>query len=350
MFTEYVEVTPIAPVLQSAIETNEPMTIANENQVTDMDVVNWSLLFWSIYLVGVVGFGFRFLKHLFQISSRIRRNPKLKRNLFTQVLLSEKMPPHTFFKYIFLNKVAVEKKSIPEEVILHEETHAKQLHSIDVLFIELLQVLLWFNPLIYLFKKNIKLNHEFLADSAVLKENVPTKSYQNTLLSYLSKESNQKYQSVKMANAINYSSIKKRFIIMKTETSKKSVVLRSLLLIPLLALLLVGFSTKREIPRTGDTSPENISYTARSLSIEVLDNGTYFIEDHFASKGDFLEVVNQFNKDITPEIRNNILNIHLSSSSDISNDEVWFIYNSFLEYGFYRIVAPQSRNHSSKRK
>lgn len=339
VFTEYVEMTPAAENQTRLLETAAETAIAT-TEVSDLEVVNWELLFMSIYGLGLLFFGFRFIKHLVQIGLRVQKNPRLKLGSYTRVLLGEKMPPHTFFKYIFLNKLDIEKKNIPDEVILHEETHAKQLHSIDVLFIELLQVLLWFNPLIYLFQRNIKLNHEFLADSAVLKKNVPTRNYQNTLLSYLSMESNQKYQSVKMANAINYSSIKKRFSIMKKRTSKKSIALRSLLLIPVTSLLLFGFSTKRVIPKISDKDTEKTHYTARSLSIEILDNNAYLIEGQAADKKNFEAVINSFNKDISPEIRNNILNVHLNSSKEISNAEVWFIYNSFLEYGFYRIVAP----------
>ncbi|MEM7382422.1 MAG: M56 family metallopeptidase, partial [Bacteroidota bacterium] len=113
-----------------------------------------------------------------------------------------------------------------------------QRHSLDILFIELLQVLLWFNPFIYLINKAIKLNHEFLADQAVLGKGVASRTYQNTLLSF----SSQKYQSV-LANAINYSSFKKRFTVMKKQTSKRVLWLKGLLLLPLTVLLLVSFST-----------------------------------------------------------------------------------------------------------
>ncbi len=247
VFTEYVEAAaPSYAPPQTNSYASQEMPLAGE-PVTDKDVINWSLLLWTIYSLGLILFGLRFVKHLYQILQRIRKNPKLKLKAITQVLLREKMPPHTFFSYIFLNKEALEKNTIPKEVLIHEETHAKQVHSLDVMFIELLQVILWFNPLLILFKKNIKLNHEFLADGAVLKDNVPTKSYQNTLLSFLSTASEKKYQSVEMANAINYSSIKKRIKVMKKRTSKKSILVRVFLLLPLLVLLISGFCERKTI-------------------------------------------------------------------------------------------------------
>ncbi len=280
VFTEYVEVEPVAPVMQPEPIAIETATIPNSVAVSDMDIINWNPILWTLYVIGLLFFGFRFVKHLFQINHRIRKNPKLKQNAFIKVLLNEKMPPHTFFKYIFLNKKEVEKNTLPAEVLLHEETHARQLHSIDVVFIELLQVALWFNPLVYLFKKNIKLNHEFLADSAVLKKNIPSTTYQNTLLSFLSAASEQKYQSVKMVNTIIYSStraersrsIKKRFIIMKTETSKKSKNFKSLLIFPLVVFLLFGFSETKVIEKQNpgsfsEISPKKDQREATSLEV-----------------------------------------------------------------------------------
>lgn len=252
VFVEYIEPTLTSQTV-FPISYEEYSPIINE-QPKAINILNWPLILWSIYGLGAVGFGLRFFRHLFQILKRIKNNPKIKQNFITKVLLREKMPPHTFFSFIFLNKTKFESNAIPNEILTHEQTHAKQYHSIDVLFIELLQVVFWFNPLIYLFKKSIKLNHEFLADRAVIEAERDTINYQNTLLSYLSHESLKKYQSTGMSNAINYSSIKKRFTIMKKRTSKKAVVLRTLLLVPLCAVLLYGFSevkyVEKEIPQS----------------------------------------------------------------------------------------------------
>src|SRR5690606_39609713 len=60
-----------------------------------------------------------------------------------------------------------ENNQIDQELFVHEKAHITQKHSLDILFIEALQILFWFNPLIYLYKKAMKLNHEFLADQKV---------------------------------------------------------------------------------------------------------------------------------------------------------------------------------------
>ncbi len=340
VFTTYTE----PPVLPETLATDTLVTseapLGNQ-PASDMEVVNWSLLLWSVYGIGVIIVGFRFISHLLQIFYRIKRNPKRKEATTTRVLLTALLPPHTFFHYVFLNKKELENQSIPQEVLLHEETHANQLHSLDVLLIELLHVFLWFNPLVILYKRNIKLNHEFLADSAVLKNDISTKSYQNTLLSYLSNESKVKYQSVKMANAINYSSIKKRFIIMKRSTSPKIMILKSLLLLPLVALMTYGFSTKNEVYYPAETDElKNTEHTARSMEIHVLPNNQYVVDGKQIAKKALKQFVYKLHQDITPEIRNNILNIHVSAEETLSNEETWFLFNTLKEYGFYRMVTP----------
>lgn len=233
-FTSYVEVVEvIQPIIasQNTIEIpiiNEPETISYTTEIL-----------WSVYGLGVLLFGFKFVKNLNEIIQKIRINPNQKEDDTVSVLLKEDIVPHTFFSYIFYNKQKYITHQIPKEVVLHEQTHAKQKHSLDVLFIEFLQVLFWFNPILYLINKAMKLNHEFLADQAVITNGIQTQNYQKTLLAY----SSHAYQ-LPLANAINYSSIKKRFTVMKTHTSKKKIWFKSIILLPVLALLLFSFSTK----------------------------------------------------------------------------------------------------------
>ncbi|WP_452222269.1 M56 family metallopeptidase [Lacinutrix salivirga] len=299
------------------------------------------IILWSIYALGVLVFTIRFSHNLYKIISKINSNEKQKQRSYVNVLLQKLTIPHTFLHFIFLDKKLFKNNAIPQEVLLHEQTHARQKHSLDILFIEVLQIVFWFNPLLYFIKKDIKLNHEFLADQAVLKQGFATSKYQHTLLAFSSNQ-----QELALVNAINYSSIKKRFTIMKTQTSKKATWLRSFLILPLLALLVYGFSTTKEVEeeivpkmKSDANTILTSTHTARSINIEVFKDGTYKIDGIKATKTSFLNVINRLHQDITPEIRNNIINIHVNSPKDISDKEVWFIFNSVQEYGFHRIVA-----------
>ena len=234
-FTEYVTVSPVTTITEPIFYNNGSEGITPSKETKMMPYI-----LWIIYGVGVLIMGYKFLINISSLIEKIQCNPIQKRRNFIHVLLKEITVPHSFFNYIFLNKEAYKNNRIPTEIMLHEQAHAQQKHTIDVLLAEALQVLFWFNPLVYLLKKEIKLNHEFLADQAVLNHGIPTTTYQELLLT-LSTNNN----CNTLAHAINYSSIKKRLTVMKTNTSKQTAWLKSLLLLPLLAVLIWSFSNKK---------------------------------------------------------------------------------------------------------
>jgi len=237
-FTSYVEVIEqITPMVTNQYTAVVPFIVEEES------VSYLAEILWAVYGLGALLFGLKFFKNINEITVRVRKNPKEKLGKTTSVLLSEDIAPHTFFNFIFLNKIKHLTNQIPNEVMLHEQAHAAQKHSIDVLLLELLQVVFWFNPIIYLLKEAIKLNHEFLADQAVLNHGTNTKTYQKTLLAYSSHAYQELPITIGMANATNYSSIKKRFTVMRTQTSKKKFWISSFILLPVLALVLFSFST-----------------------------------------------------------------------------------------------------------
>ena len=221
-FTEYVE--PVQPI-ESYQTSFEPVFVP---QIVEEPQVNYvPIILWSIYGLGVLLFSVKFILNLIRIFNKIRKNETNKSQSFIYVLLNDLVIPHSFFSYIFLNKETYKTEQIPNEVLIHEQTHAIQKHSIDVLLIELLQILFWFHPLVYIIKHAIKLNHEFLADEAVINQGVEPSAYQQLLIAFSSNASKHE-----LASAINYSSIKKRFTVMKTHTSKRNIWLRSIVLLP----------------------------------------------------------------------------------------------------------------------
>ncbi|MGM5469466.1 M56 family metallopeptidase [Flavobacteriaceae bacterium LMO-SS05] len=254
------------------------------NNLSNFSPIHWSLILWTLYGLGSLLFSLKFIRNLLSIVKTIKCNPKHKSNNFINVLLEQLKTPHTFFNYIFLNKHLYETQQIPKEVFVHEQAHAEQKHSLDILFIELIQIVFWYNPLIYLFKKDVKLNHEFLADQAVLKQGNNLSNYQQLLLAFSSNA-----KEPHLAHAINYSSIKKRFTVMKTHTSKQTIYLRSFLLLPLLVLTLYGFSDSKEIVKA-DTSKNLQSAGTNSETTAIEDfNVSEDIQDKKATPKEVTE-------------------------------------------------------------
>tara|TARA_R110002012_G_scaffold61127_1_gene160364 strand:- start:5244 stop:7040 length:1797 start_codon:yes stop_codon:yes gene_type:complete len=265
-FTSYVEVSPIIATYTEAT----PQVTHTEIEKT---INYWPFVLWTVYGLGVLFFGIKFFRNLFNLIQQIRKNPKYKNTPFINVLLNETVIPHTFFNYIFLNKKQFENREIPQEVIFHEETHARQKHSLDILFVALLQIVFWFNPLFYFIKKSIKLNHEFLADRAVLKTGAKISEYQKILLAFSSNAA-----TPSLAHSLNYSSIKKRFTLMKTHTSQRAIWLRSLLILPLLSILIYGFSTTHVINELKGEA-NNSSEVSEVLEITIDGNENIYIDN-----------------------------------------------------------------------
>ena len=235
--THYVDPIFSETVLQTSIQnTIDKIPSAFVPLQRESAINYWALFLWSIYALGVLLFGIRFVINLANLTKKIKQNTILRSGPFSYVLVSDSVIPHTFLHYIFFNKQKYEAQLIPTEVLLHEQVHAQQKHSIDILCLELLQIVCWFHPLFYFIKKSIKLNHEFLADNAVLKDGFNPTVYQQILLHFSTAPTN------RLTNAINYISLRKRFTLMNTHTPKNAIRLRSLLVLPLLLILIYGFS------------------------------------------------------------------------------------------------------------
>jgi hypothetical protein len=160
--------------IDGEIPSIEPIQ-PNEYPTVEMPI--WFYIYGLI--LGVMLF--RFLRGLYLITRKAVINEKLVHQNAHLVLIEEKIAPFSFWNYIFLNKSIYQTKGIESDILLHELTHVKQKHTWDILFVELFLIVFWWNPILYLYKKAIQLNHEFLADREVLAHTqVPT--YQQLLL------------------------------------------------------------------------------------------------------------------------------------------------------------------------
>ncbi|WP_447635827.1 M56 family metallopeptidase [Flavobacterium microcysteis] len=191
------------------------------------------ILLSGLYVLVTLFLIIRFGKNIYNLILKAKKGRTIVFNCSTLVLSKEEKLPYTFLKYIFINEDDFNSHNIQEELYTHELTHVKQKHTYDVLFIETLKTLFWFNPILFFYKKAIQLNHEFLADENVVKSynNVP--SYQNLLLEKASWNSN-----FYLASNLNFSVTKKRLIMMTKTTSKSRALLKKIAVLPVLTGLI----------------------------------------------------------------------------------------------------------------
>ena len=341
--TTYVEPTYTLGTFQPPLL--EPVFYPETTQPTEQNTNFRPILLWSIYGIGVLLFLVKFMVNLTKLIVKIKTNPKLKSKNIINVLINNLEIPHTFLSYIFLNKTKFENNQIPKEVLLHEHTHATQKHSLDILFIELLQIVFWFNPIIYFLKKDIKLNHEYLADQAVLQQGTQINTYQHLLLAFSSTHGGNE-----LTNAINYSSIKKRLTVMKTQTSSTKKWIKTLVVLPLLAILIFGFSKKEEVVKevtpliteNNDTNSPPVLEVKKNQSLLLLNNentsleslGEDFLSITKGEKSD-LKIISEENikmsfiEQISEALKPNLLQIYFESEYGITHDN--FNFNSDKE-------------------
>ncbi len=209
---------------------------------------------------------------------------------FTRVVLKHSTVAFSFLRTIFLGDRILEQKGEYETIVKHELVHIRQRHSWDLLFFELLRIVFWFNPLIYIYQSRISELHEYIADTKLTKNG---KQAQYQLL--LSKIFDT--QNVSFVNRFFKSSLlRKRIVMLQKNKSKRIWQLKYLLLLPLVMGMLFYSSCEREsieesnIESSLDDATLNIilnEKVARDLEANAANTSLYFrsyITEKFDSK------------------------------------------------------------------
>ena len=246
--------------ITTPIMQNTPIETIQGSGVAFVEETNYlPIIIWSLYALITFLFFIRFMRNIIKITAKTKSNISIDYKNATLVLLKEKVLPHTFLHYIFINETDYNTKKIEAELFLHELTHVTQKHTFDVLFIEILKTFFWFNPILIFYKKAIQLNHEFLADEKVVNSYNDIPFYQNLLLSKANEN-----QPFYLASNLNYLLTKKRLIMMTKTTSTTRAFLKKGIIIPLLTVLVFSLCTKVVAQETTQKEGKNIYVTGEA--------------------------------------------------------------------------------------
>jgi hypothetical protein len=189
-------------------------------------------------------------------TSRNMRDPENEEvKLF---ILKDKNISYSFFRNIFIGQTA--DKEEQERILAHEKVHALQLHSVDVLFIEILTCLFWFNPMLWWFRNEIKNVHEYLADKGALENGFNRKKYQITLLEHLIGSA-----SISITNNFNYSLIKNRIAMMNKEKNGRKNTWKVFLLVPVSLVIALAFACTQKNTDTNSSELKPVYYQAEQM-------------------------------------------------------------------------------------
>ncbi len=238
--------------------------------IQEVTTVSWHKIILSsisyIYLGVCLILLVRILWQLF-ILLRMARRTKTQYIGNSKVhILTGAEAPFSFFKWIFMNPAEHTEEEL-NEILTHEQTHARQWHSIDVLFSELVCIVCWFNPFMWLLKREIRGNLEYLADDNVLEKGYDSKTYQYHLLGLAHQT-----KVATLYNNFNVLPLKNRIKMMNKKRTRK-IGTTKYFLFPLLAAALLVISNIDAIARTTEAVIEEISVpvTLEAPQIEMED-------------------------------------------------------------------------------
>jgi TonB family protein len=228
-----VHYTVILPVIRN-FQTES--AVASEIQNTGSNIIpDLKLMLLVLYLSGV----------LIVLTQIIRQGRSLHRTIKKSGIISLhpvkliKTPDYTsafsFFSYVFVNPSVTDIET--KEIMNHELVHIRQKHWFDLLLVELLCTIQWFNPIVWIYVRFIRQNHEYLADEVALQRTSDPAVYRAVLLNQIVGA-----PVVSLTNSFNYSLNKKRFNMMKNIISSPYRKMKILLILPVFAIVLYAFA------------------------------------------------------------------------------------------------------------
>ena len=207
----------------------------------------------AVYCFGVLAALAIFFMQLFRLRREIKSGVRTKDEFGNTIIIrGGDFAPYSFLHYIIIS--ASDYEHLRRPILAHEQAHIRMGHTYDLLLLEVVKAVQWFNPFVYLLGRDLKAIHEYEADNAVLNFGIDAKTYQLLLVT---KAVGSRLQTV--CNNLSHHSLKKRIKMMHTHNSNRWLMSKGLILPALMAVALVAFAK----PKVEEMLP----------AMEALENG-----------------------------------------------------------------------------
>lgn len=217
-----------------------------------------------VYFLGAGAAGISFILRLLRVFRLIWKSPRQKTGALWQVSVPHHQSVSSFFHYVFLPG-NIENEKQTRVIMKHEQKHAQDWHSLDLIFLEVVAVLLWFNPIVYVYRRAIKLQHEYIADEAV-SGTYGKAAYADLLVRYSLQKT-----GFELTHSFSEHPIEKRLKMIENTKATKMKKLRSVLIpLPLVAILFITIGCAQKAPVT-ITSAEKGATSQDEVSNELLE-------------------------------------------------------------------------------
>lgn len=250
-------------------------------QINEVAITNSQLPIWQIVLyIGLVLAALVFIVKIAKLYFIKSNNPKRWKGNILIVNLLKSSAAFSFFNTVFLgDKIPNSERNTIYE---HELVHVKEKHSVDLLFFEVLRILFWFSPLVYMYQSRIKELHEFIADAKAVKHQGKSSYYQSLLHQILDTN------SLSFTNTFfKKSLIKKRIIMLQKSKSSQKNLFKYALLLPVIFAMLVYTSTEVKAQEKSDAETEMIQELTDKELLKIYYNKILEMKEE---GGDFMKI------------------------------------------------------------
>jgi N-acetylmuramoyl-L-alanine amidase len=309
----------------------------------------------NIYLLGLMLLSLRFISRLFNLYHLSRRKQFKSNGL--RFILTQNDSIFSFFNCLFVPEKMYQKEQLPTELIDHEKVHANEMHSLDLILIEIGTLVAWLNPMVWLIKKAIEENHEFIADSKAAINKVD-------YCAILINSSNRKKHP--LSSGFSYHSLKKR-IQMINQPKPSSMKTKSKIIIalcgitvaflfssfqnikitkPYTVIIDAGHGGKDKGASVESVFEKDLSLLyAQLISQKLAKKGIEVIQlrnkDEFMSLEERIKLTNQHKADL-------LLSIHVNKGPSEINGMQIYLSNNYIQEGDTNVNYFQSMRFASQ--
>ena len=252
----YITITINAPIFDL---TNTNVAIPSLSETSTVNAFTPYSFLITLYLIGAFILFIKLFRQGLDLKRVLNTGERVKLPATVHIKTKATIQPFSFFKSIVYNPSLHSEKEL-EAIVAHEEVHAAQLHSLDIILMEVFIILQWFNPIVWLYRIAVKQNLEFLADTENHQIKTNKKAYQYILLQRAVGN-----HHLSIVNPFFNSLIKKRIIMINQQKSHKLKAFKSLLILPFLAFFLVSFNVREVYSYKNISQSDSIQNTIELL-------------------------------------------------------------------------------------
>ncbi|KAA0990106.1 M56 family metallopeptidase [Dyadobacter aurulentus] len=320
-----------APVLETG-NVRESVQIVTAATGPAEEPFNWALVALGCYLAGVLLLIFKLSSSFRKLFLLIRHSERVSTEGFILIFTDNSEYQHadngsfSFFKWLIVNRDDYENN--PDAIIRHEYVHIRQWHSADIMLIEILKALFWFNPVLWLYKRSIQAVHEYLADVEA-----PNRDrYASFLVSYALKVPEQM-----LANHFaNSSLLKNRIQMIYKNRTPKWLLAKYVLIVPLTAVTVFLTAAREHIPSPANGNTAIIENLGINIKGTVSDNNGKKVADAIVvvkgtNQGTPTDAEGRFELRNVPENASIVVSHVQFKSQEIKINKNKLIYDIILE-------------------